>query len=177
MNKRLVWFFSLFFLLILGIVSCFFIGAEAEDSYFDKTIILERWKSYNLEDFRVDIDENSENKRMIFSLENDGKSYMLTGFSGFNFTGWDVIPIAEYQNIFGQRFYLHYVDDLFLEQTKQSYFTLDPYPQWLIRNDFEPTACQLLGLEQDCIFVGNLKKRNVVVRPNPAVQNSKISIE
>ena len=114
---------------------------------------------------------------MIFSLKNDGKSYMLTGFSGFNFTGWDVIPIAEYQNIFGQRFYLHYVDDLFLEQIKQSYFTLDPHPQWLIRNDFEPTACQLLGLEQDCIFVGNLKKRTVVVRSNPAVQNSKISIE
>ena len=54
---------------------------------------------------------------------------MLTGFSGFNFTGGDVISVAEYQNIFGQRFYLHYVDDLFLEQTKQSYFTLDPHPQ------------------------------------------------
>ena len=177
MNKRLVWFFSLLFLLILGIVSCFFIGAEVEDPYFDKTIVLERWKSYNLEDFRVDIDENPENERTIFSLKNDGKSYMLTGFSGFNFTGWDVIPIAEYQNIFGQRFYLHYVDDLFLEQTKHYYFTLDPHPQWLMRNDFEPTACQLLGLKQDCIFVGNLKRRTVVVRSNPAVQNSKITIE
>jgi len=31
--------------------------------------------------------ENPENERMIFSLKNDGKSYMLTGFSGFNFTG------------------------------------------------------------------------------------------
>ena len=177
MNKRLVWFFSLLFFLIFGVVSCFFIGAAAEDPYFDKTIILERWKSYNLEDFRVDIDESLENKRMIFSLENDGKSYMLTGFSGFNFTGGDVISVAEYQNIFWQRFYLHYVDDLFLEQTKQSYFTLDPHPQWLIRSDFEPTACQLLGLKEDCIFVGNLKKRTVVVRPNPAVQNLKISIE
>jgi len=28
--------------LIFGVVSCFFIGAEAEDPYFDKTIILER---------------------------------------------------------------------------------------------------------------------------------------
>lgn len=87
------------------------------------------------------------------------------------------MPVAEYQNMFGQRFYLHYVDDLFLEQSKQNFFTLDPKPQKLLSNDNEFTACQLLGLELDCIFVGKLKRRTVVVRPNPAVQDYHISIE
>lgn len=74
-------------LLILGVVACFFVGADHQDPYFDKTTVLHRGKSYDLEDFRVAVSETSENEIMIFSLENDGESYMLTRFSGFNFTG------------------------------------------------------------------------------------------